>query len=113
MRKKKNKSKDPSKNNLLGLIDLYDQYRQLQYDIFKQYNLCLEDPKFDELYMDMNFLEHYRGYIENDLNGNENYSSTTEIIKDLKKFLEQYEAADSKIDTTRIPTAGDTLANER
>ena len=45
--------KDATANNLERLIELYADYRQMQYDIFKQYNLLLEDPKFDTLYMDI------------------------------------------------------------
>lgn len=65
----------------------------MQYDIFKQYNLCLEDPKVDSLYLDVSCLEHFREYIERDLNGAESQSSTTEIIKSFKKLLDQYDQA--------------------
>lgn len=85
-------TKDISRDNLSTLIDLYDQYRQMQYDLFKQYNLCLEDPHFDTVYLNIEPLEHYRKYIEEDLNGTDNHSSTTEIIKEFKKLLESYDA---------------------
>ena len=55
------KKTDITGNNLDELIRLYDKYRQMQYDIFKQYNLLLEDPRFDDLYMDITPLTHYRG----------------------------------------------------
>lgn len=85
------KKKDTTANNLDKLISLYADYRQMQYDIFKQYNLLLEDPKFDELYMDITPLVHFRGYIEDDLNGvPEQHDSTTEIIKEFKKLKETY-----------------------
>lgn len=90
--KKIKKSGDTSRANLNTLIDLYDQYRQMQYDLFKQYNLCLEDPKFDTVYLNIEPLEHYRKYIEADLNGVEGHSSTTEIIKEFKKLLESYDS---------------------
>ena len=84
------KSKDTTAQNLDRLISLYADYRQMQYDIFKQYNLLLEDPKFDSLYMDITPLTHFRGYIEDDLNGTEEHSSTTDIIKEFKKLKETY-----------------------
>ena len=102
MLRKKIINKDVSRNNLEHLIELYNEYRQMQYDIFKQYNLCLEDPKFDALYLDITCLEHFRGYIENDLNGTDNYSSTTEIIKDFRKLLDQYDTANEKIEVSPI-----------
>ena len=82
--------KDTTLNNLNKLIDLETQYRQMQYELLKQFNLLLEDPKFDDLYMDITPLTHYRGYIEEDLNGSENHSSTTDIIKEFKKLKETY-----------------------
>ena len=85
------KSKDPSHDNLQKLIDLYTSYRQMQYDIFKQYNLLLEDPKFDTVYLNIEPLIHYRKYVEDDLNGTEKHSSTTDIIKEFKKLLESYQ----------------------
>ena len=84
------KKKDSTLNNLNKLIDLETQYRQMQYELLKQFNLLLEDPKFDELYMDITPLTHYRGYIEEDLNGSENHSSTTDIIKEFKKLQDNY-----------------------
>lgn len=85
-----NKKKDSTLSNLNKLIDLETQYRQMQYELLKQFNLLLEDPKFDELYMDITPLTHYRGYIEEDLNGSENHSSTTDIIKEFKKLQDTY-----------------------
>lgn len=110
---RKKLGKDTSRNNLEKLIELYNQYRQMQYDIFKQYNLCLEDPKFDALYLDITCLEHFRGYIKNDLNGTDNYSSTTEIIKDFRKLLDQYDIANGKIEVPTVMDPRDTLLNER
>ena len=112
MIKKKRPGKDITRNNLAELIDQYIRYRQAQYDLFKQYNLCLQDPRFDSLYLDITCLEHYRSYIENDLNGAENYSSTTEIIKSFKKLLEQYDIASAKIEAD-FSQPGDTLLNDR
>ncbi len=91
--KKFNEAKDKSRANLDKLISLYDQYRQMEYTLFEQYNLCLEDPKFDTLYMNIEPLVKYRGYIENDLNGTESHSSTTQVIKEFKKLLESYDNA--------------------
>lgn len=91
--KKFNEAKDNSRANLDKLISLYDQYRQMEYTLFEQYNLCLEDPKFDTLYMNIEPLVKYRGYIENDLNGTESHSSTTQVIKEFKKLLESYDNA--------------------
>ena len=85
-----NKKKDSTLSNLNKLIDLETQYRQMQYELLKQFNLLLEDPKFDELYMDITPLTHYRGYIEEDLNGSENHSITTDIIKEFKKLQDTY-----------------------
>lgn len=98
-------SGDESRANLSTLIDLYDQYRQMQYDLFKQYNLCLEDPRFDTVYLNIEPLEHYRKYIEADLNGTEDHSSTTEIIKEFKKLLESYDSnlRNYSTDTTKQP----------
>lgn len=78
--------------NLEKLIELYDEYRQMQYDIFKQYNLCLEDPQYDFIYMDVSPLVKYRKYVEEDLNGTDGHSSTTEIIKEFKKLSEVYDS---------------------
>lgn len=89
---KNSKSKDLTKMNLEKLIELYDEYRQMQYDIFKQYNLCLEDPQFDSIYMDVEPLIRYRKYMEDDLNGTESHASTTEIIKEFKKLSEVYDS---------------------
>jgi len=86
----KKANKDVTLRNLDDLIDLEIQYRQMQYNLLKQFNLLLEDPKFDTLYMDITCLSHYRGYIEDDLNGTENHSSTTDIIKEFKKLKETY-----------------------
>lgn len=77
---------DSTRNNLLGLIRLYEEYRRMQYDIFKQYNLLLEDPKLDEIYLNLEPLVKYCKYLENDLNGTPDHSSSTEIIKELKKL---------------------------
>ena len=82
--------KDITLSNLDELINLETKYRQMQYELLKQFNLLLEDPKFDELYMDITPLTHYRGYIEEDLNGSENHSSTTDIIKEFKKLQDTY-----------------------
>ena len=90
--KKFTESKDHSRDNLNKLIELYSQYRQAQYTLFEQYNLCLEDPKFDTIYLNIEPLEKYREYIEHDLNGAENHSSTTQIIKEFKKLLEVYDS---------------------
>ena len=81
---------DTSCHNLEELINLYDKYRQMQYDILKQYNLLLEDPKFDDLYVDITPLTHYLEYIEEDLNGSDKRSSTTDIIKEFRKLRESY-----------------------
>ena len=99
MRKFKTPS-DPSRKNLEDLISLYTAYRQMQYDIFKQYNLCLEDPKFDTVYLNIELLAHYRKYIEDDLNGTADRSSTTDIIKEFKKLLDSYDTALSNIEKT-------------
>lgn len=90
--KKLNTKTDPTKANLEKLIDLYDKYRQMQYDIFKQYNLCLEDPQYDSIYMSVEPLTKYRKYVEDDLNGTDKHSSTTEIIKEFKKLSELYDS---------------------
>lgn len=82
--------KDITLSNLDELITLETKYRQMQYELLKQFNLLLEDPKFDELYMDITPLTHYRGYIEEDLNGSEKHSSTTDIIKEFKKLKDTY-----------------------
>ena len=84
------KKKDMTASNLDKLITLYTEYRQMQYDIFKQYNLLLEDPQFDVLYIDISPLTHFRGYIENDMNGSDNHPSTTDIIKEFKKLRDTY-----------------------
>lgn len=89
--KKFTESKDTSRANLDKLISLYDQYRQMEYTLFEQYNLCLEDPKFDSIYMNIEPLVKYRGYIETDLNGTDNHSSTTQVIKEFKQLLETYD----------------------
>lgn len=88
---KKFESKDASRANLSKLIELYDQYRQMEYTLFEQYNLCLEDPKFDTIYLNIEPLVKYRGYIETDLNGTENHSSTTQVIKEFKQLLDTYD----------------------
>lgn len=85
--------RDLTKENLDKLIGLYDEYRAKQYEIFRQYNLVLEDPKLDEVYTDIEPLTKYRKYIENDLNGTPEYSSTTTIIKELRKMRDTYEQA--------------------
>lgn len=91
MRKLSSKT-DLTKANLEKLIDLYDKYRQMQYDIFKQYNMCLEDPQYDTIYLSVEPLTKYRKYLEDDLNGTDNHSSTTEIIKEFKKLSELYDS---------------------
>lgn len=84
--------KDTTRENLTKLIDLYADYRQMEYDLFKQYNLLLEDPKFDTLYISVDPLIHYRGYLENDLDGTSEHSSTTDIIKEFKKLRDFYDS---------------------
>lgn len=86
------KRKDETRENLDKLIDLYAKYRQMEYDLFKQYNLLLEDPKFDTLYISVDPLIHYRGYLENDLDGTPEHSSTTDIIKEFKKLRDLYDS---------------------
>ena len=98
--KKFNEIKDASRANISKLIELYDQYRQMEYTLFEQYNLCLEDPKFDTLYMNIEPLTKYRGYIEDDLNGTDTHSSTTQVIKEFKKLLESYDNALKNFDET-------------
>ena len=88
---KKKTSSDGSRNNLNKLIELCSQYREMQYTLFEQYNLVLEDPRFDTMYLDIEPIIKYRKYIETDLNGTENHSSTTQIIKEFKKLLESYD----------------------
>jgi hypothetical protein len=105
------KKTDITGNNLDELIRLYDKYRQMQYDIFKQYNLLLEDPRFDDLYMDITPLTHYRGYIEADLNGTPEHSSTTDIIKEFKKLKETYNNVKVSYDSKDKYKQGDTLIN--
>jgi len=67
------------------------EYRDMQYKLFKQYNAVLEDPKFDTVYLNIEPLVNYRKYIEADLNGTPEHSSTTQIIKEFKKLLESYD----------------------
>lgn len=98
--KKFNEIKDASRANISKLIELYDQYRQMEYALFEQYNRCLEDPKFDELYMNIEPLTKYRAYIEKDLNGTEDHASTTQVIKEFKKLLESYDSALKNFDET-------------
>lgn len=86
------RKKDETRENLNKLIDLYAEYRQMEYDLFKQYNLLLEDPKFDTLYISVDPLIHYRGYLENDLDGTPEHSSTTDIIKEFKKLRDLYDS---------------------
>lgn len=88
---KRNTSNDSSRNNLNKLIELCSQYREMQYTLFEQYNLILEDPKFDTVYLDIEPITKYRKYVESDLNGTENHSSSTQIIKEFKKLLESYD----------------------
>jgi len=102
-----NNKKDLTANNLDRLIDLYNDYRQMQYDILKQYNLLLEDPKFDDLYVDITPLTHYLGYIEEDLNGSKEHSSTTDIIKEFKKLKETYLNVQASYNSK--PMIGDTV----
>ena len=101
------KKSDITRNNLNDLINLYVEYRQMQYDILKQYNLLLEDPKFDELYIDITPLTHFLGYIEEDLNGSKEHSSTTDIIKEFKKLKESYLNIKASFDVKGKP--GDTM----
>lgn len=108
--KKFNEAKDSSRANLDKLISLYDQYRQMEYTLFEQYNLCLEDPKFDTLYMNIEPLVKYRGYIENDLNGTESHSSTTQVIKEFKKLLDSYDNALKNYENEK-PVPGATMLN--
>ena len=91
--KKFGEERDPSRANIVKLIDFETQYRQMQYSLLEQFNLCLQDPKLDSLYMDTDTLMKYRGYIESDLNGTAEHSSTTQIIKEFKKLLENYDNA--------------------
>lgn len=107
--KKFNEAKDASRANLDKLIELYDQYRQMEYTLFEQYNLCLEDPKFDTLYMNIEPLVKYRGYIENDLNGTESHSSTTQVIKEFKKLLETYDNTLKSYENVSMPKALDMI----
>lgn len=88
---KKFASKDESRENLEELINLTDKYREMQYRLFEQYNLVLEDPRFDVVYLNIEPIIKYRKYIETDLNGTEEHSSTTQIIKEFKKLLESYD----------------------
>lgn len=88
---KKFAAKDKSRENLEQLIQMMSQYRDMQYKLFEQYNLVLEDPKFDIVYLDIDTIMKYRKYIESDLNGIENHSSTTQIIKEFKQLLESYD----------------------
>ena len=98
---------DATEENLQKLIELYDTYRQMQYDIFKQYNLIMEDPILDELYIDLTTLTTFKGYIEDDLNGvPEKRSSTTEIIRDFKKFIETYKTALNSMNAPQSDYAG-------
>ena len=105
--KKFNELKDHSRENLSKLIDLYAQYRQAQYTLFEQYNLCLEDPKFDIIYTNIEPLVKYREYIEHDLNGIEGHSSTTQIIKEFKKLLETYDTAMKNYNTPSMPISNE------
>lgn len=104
MLKAKKVGKDTTLRNLNDLIELETQYRQMQYNLLEQFNLLLEDPKFDTLYMDITCLSHYRGYIEDDLNGTENHSSTTEIIKEFKKLKETYLNTQASYNTSTADT---------
>ena len=88
---KKFAAKDKSRENLEQLIQMMSQYRDMQYKLFEQYNLVLEDPKFDIVYLDIDTIMKYRKYIESDLNGTEDHSSTTQIIKEFKQLLESYD----------------------
>ena len=108
--KKFSEAKDTSRANLDKLIELYDQYRQMEYTLFEQYNLCLEDPKFDTLYMNIEPLTKYRGYIEEDLNGSDTHSSTTQVIKEFKKLLETYDNALKNFEDEK-PIPGATMLN--
>ena len=94
-----------TKTNLEKLIELYDKYRQMQYDIFKQYNLCLEDPQYDTIYLSVEPLTKYRKYVEEDLNGSEIRSSTTEIIKEFKKLSELYDSTLKSFDESGKSTS--------
>lgn len=103
------KNSDVTGNNLTELINLYVEYRQMQYDILKQYNLLLEDPRFDDLYVDITPLTHYLEYIEEDLNGSDKRSSTTDIIKEFKKLYDSYLNIKASYETK--PKNSDTLLN--
>ena len=108
--KKFTETKDASRANLSKLIELYDQYRQMEYTLFEQYNLCLEDPKFDTIYLNIEPLVKYRGYIETDLNGTENHSSTTQVIKEFKQLLETYDNTLHSYEDN-MPTPGTSMLN--
>ena len=84
-------SKDKSRDNLEKLIEMMSLYRDMQYRLFEQYNLVLEDPKFDTVYLNIETIMKYRKYIESDLNGTQDHSSTTQIIKEFKQLLESYD----------------------
>ena len=90
--KKFSETKDPSRANLEKLVELYSQYRQMEYTLFEQYNLCLEDPRFDMVYLNIEPLIKYRAYIETDLNGTDTHSSTTQVIKEFKQLLDTYDS---------------------
>ena len=107
--KKFNETKDSSRANLDKLISLYDQYRQMEYTLFEQYNLCLEDPKFDTIYLNIEPLVKYRGYIEKDLNGSSDHSSTTQVIKEFKQLLETYDNTLKSYENASMPTALDMI----
>lgn len=82
---------DVSRSNLKELIDQMAAYRDMQHKLSKQYDLVLEDPKFDTVYLNIEPLMTYKKYIEADLNGTAEHSSTTQIIKEFKKLLESYD----------------------
>ena len=83
--------RDVSRNNLEELINQMAAYRDMQHKLSKQYDLVLEDPKFDSVYLNIEPLMAYKKYIEADLNGTSEHSSTTQIIKEFKKLLESYD----------------------
>lgn len=107
--KKFSESKDHSRDNLNKLIELYAEYRQMEYTLFEQYNLCLEDPKFDTIYLNIEPLVKYRGYIEKDLNGSGDHSSTTQVIKEFKQLLETYDNTLKSYENVSMPKALDMI----
>lgn len=92
-------------DNLRHLTDLYMQYRDLQYTLIEQYDKVLEDPRYDELYLDMTPVTKYRKYIEEDINGTSGCVNTTTIIKEFIQLQRQFEIAAGKIE------AGDSALN--